>query len=326
MSSSFPTPGGSPLFTNADARATGLTRSSIAHALRKDRLVRPCRGVYVPAEVWHGDDFDAERRRAMLRAEAAVRLVVPSFASHICAAVLAGLPAWELPDRACVTVTPRYTGDSACAHLHRAGVPAEHVVRDAAIPRLTTTRTILDIAREHGLEDAVVVGDRALRDRMTDEARLGACAEYCANWPGIRRARKLLELLDRRSESPLESVSRLRLSCTRLPAPELQPDIVDINGVFLGRPDFYFDEFGVAGEVDGRVKYVDRPDEVVWRERQRQAPMEDTGLIFVRWGRSDLEDMPRLVSRIETVFARGARRPHGDRSWRAILKPRHRPR
>lgn len=312
------------MFTYADALAAGVSRSSIAHALRKDRLVRPFRGIYVPSDVWGGDGFDAERRRATLRAEAATRLIVPSFASHTSATLLAGLPVWEIPDRSCLTVTPRYTGDSICAHLHRAGVPDDHVVHDAAVARLTATRTILDIAREHGLEDAVVVGDRALRDRMTDEARLWACAEYCANWPGMKRARKLIELLDWRSESPLESVSRLRLSFTHLPAPELQPDIVDLNGVFLGRPDFYFDEFGVAGEVDGKVKYKDRADEVVWRERKRQGPMEDTGLLFVRWGRSDIEDMPRLVSRIETVFARGARRPRSDRSWRAITLPRFR--
>ncbi|MGH8860440.1 MAG: hypothetical protein ACRDVG_04255 [Jatrophihabitantaceae bacterium] len=130
----------------------------------------------------------------------------------------------------------------------------------------------------------------------------------------------MLERLDPRSESPIESVSRIRLGASTLPAPEPQTEIFDLTGVFLGRLDFYWEQFGVAGEVDGREKYsANDPGAVWWREKRRQELMEDTSLVFVRWGRADLDNMPRLLARIETAFARGARRPVSDRAW--IARP-----
>jgi hypothetical protein len=80
----------------------------------------------------------------------------------------------------------------------------------------------------------------------------------------------------------------------------------------------YWPEFGVAGEIDGRTKYRDAPDETFWREKQRQEAMEDTGLVVVRWGRADLETMPRLVARLRAAFARGARQSSSDRRWVAV--------
>jgi hypothetical protein len=138
----------------------------------------------------------------------------------------------------------------------------------------------------------------------------------------MRRARSLLELLDERSESPIESVSRLRLHFRGIPAPDLQPDILSLDGRFLGRLDFYWDEFGVAGEVDGREKYQLDPVAAVMKEKRRQGPMEDTGLIFVRWDRADLEEMAALERRLTTAFARGIRRPRTDRAYRVVTLPR----
>lgn len=310
------------VFTTADARSAGFTRSALAHAIKTERVMRLHRGIYVPAELWRGTGFEAERRRAALSATAAVRLVGPAAASHTSSALLAGLPVWRVPSLPCLTVRPRYSGDTRCAHLHRAAIAGEHLVSHAAVARLSTTRSILDIAREHGLVDAIVVGDAALRRGTTDATRLIRCARFCAGWPGIRRARYLLELLDERAESPIESVSRLRLSFTSLPAPDLQPDIFALDGRFLGRPDFYWDEFGVAGEVDGREKYQIDPGLVIMKEKRRQGPMEDTGLIFVLWTRADLEDIALLEQRLRTAFARGARRPRSDRAYRVITLPR----
>lgn len=254
-----------------------------------------------------------------MRTVAATTTVKAAVASHTSSALLAGLSVWELPDRPCIPRPPRSTGDAVCAHLHRATLPSDHVLDTVEIPRTRAARTVLDIAREHGIEDAVVVGDEALRRAMTDPQRLLAAAEYCATWPGIRRAVDVLELLDPRSESAIESVSRLRIGRTTLPDPEPQVEIFDRNGVFLGRLDFYWDEFGVGGEVDGKVKYRDDPRAVWWREKKRQEPMEDCGLSFVRWGRADLEDMAQLESRIAGMLARGARRPVTDRDW--IARP-----
>jgi hypothetical protein len=292
------------VFTAAEAAAAGWTRSSLAHALRTERLVRLARGVYVPAELWDGSGPEQERMRYAMRSVAAVLAVRPAAASHASAAVLAGLPLWELPGRPCVTVRPTYTGDARCAHLHRARLDAVVPARSGL--RTSVARLILDLAREHGIENAVVAGDAALARRTVDGERLLRCAEFCAGWPGIRRAEKVLTLLDGRSESPLESISRLRLDAAGLPRPEPQVDIFTREGVWLGRLDFYWEEFGVAGEVDGKAKYRDNPEETWWREKRRQEAMEETNLVFARWGRPDLDDLARLSAKVNSAIGRAS--------------------
>jgi hypothetical protein len=279
-------------------------------------LVRLDRGIYVP--VIEGSDPAAVRERFAAASVAASLVTHSAVASHRSSAVLAGLPTWTLPKRPCVTVPPRFTGDAARAHLHRAGVPATEVLA-GAVPRTLTARTIADVARECGLEEAVVIGDAALHLRMTDLDRIAATLATCAGWPGSRRADHLTASPDGRSESPLESVSRLRLTAAGVPAPELQTEIFDLDGRFLGRLDLYWDEFGVAGEVDGRDKFRADPFDAAWRQTRRQELLSDTGLIFVRWGRADLEDMPVLAARVLRAHRRGIRRPAVDRLW--IARP-----
>ena len=308
------------VFTTAQAHAAGWSPGALHNAVRHGRLLRLARGVHAPAELWAGTGIDAQVRRAMMRSVAGVLAIRSSAASHTSAALLDGMPVWSRPHRACVTVNPRYTGDAGCAHLHRARLLPEHVAVDRTIARTTPARTVLDTAREHGIEDAVVMGDYAVRNGLTDTDQLTRCARSCAGWPGIRRARAMIDILDPRSESPLESGSRVRLSFTRIPPPDLQPCIYDLGGRFLGRLDFYWDEFGVAGEADGRLKYLIDPNdpeqsEAFWLEKQRQQLLEECGVFFVRWGRSDLAAMSRLVTRIETQFARGQRRSSADRRW-----------
>lgn len=310
-------------FTSAQAQAAGWSPGALHNAVRHGRLLRLARGVYAPAELWAGTDIDAQVRRATLRTVAATLAVRSAAASHTSAALLAGMPVWSRPDEPCVTVQPRYTGDADCAHLHRATLLPEHIA-DGPVPRTTPTRTVLDTAREHGIESAVVMGDFALRNELTDAEQLGRCARSCAGWPGIRRARAAIDLLDPRAESALESASRLRLTFTRIPPPDLQPRIYDLSGRFLGRLDFYWDEFGVAGEADGRLKYLIDPtdpesSDAFWLEKQRQQLLEECGVLFVRWGLSDLAVMPRLVDRIEGQFGRGQRRAAADRRW--IVRP-----
>lgn len=231
------------VFTTAEALHAGWTESALAHAVRCDRLVRVGYGCYVEAAEWQGDEPQDERRRLLLRTIAALANVATSVASHSSSALVADLPLWTTPPRACLTVAP------------------------------------------------------------------------LAGRSSSRRAKKVLTLLDPRSESPLESVSRLRLHETSLPRPELQTDILTLTGLLLGRVDFYWDEFGVVGEVDGLTKYREDPIGTTMRERRRQGLMDELGLIFVRWGRSDLRDMRTLTGRLEAAFARGSRRPRSDRGW-----------
>ena len=95
--------------------------------------------------------------------------------------------------------------------------------------------------------------------------------------------------------------------------------ILDRHGVVIARVDLYWDQFGVVGEVDGKVKLRDNPEDASWNWLRRHGLLDRTGLEIVRWGRSDLEDMPRLAQRVWDAFADGARKSACERNW--IVQP-----
>ena len=119
----------------------------------------------------------------------------------------------------------------------------------------------------------------------------------------------------------MESVSRLVLAQLGLPAPELQAIIRTEDGWVVGRTDFYWDEFGVAGEADGRSKYTER--EVLTDEKDRQEQLEDLALAIVRWGWSAPHHPPLLHGKILAAFERGRRRDRAGipRGWQVEPTP-----
>ncbi|MGH8963294.1 MAG: hypothetical protein ACRDWT_19230, partial [Jatrophihabitantaceae bacterium] len=64
-----------------------------------------------------------------------------------------------------------------------------------------------------------------------------------------------------------------------------QAQLFDTGGRFVGRADFYWPEFGVVGEADGRMQYDDRT--VLLAEKRRREALEALGLIVVRWHWTD---------------------------------------
>lgn len=88
-------------------------------------------------------------------------------------------------------------------------------------------------------------------------------------------AELVLCLADPRSESPLESLSRVRMFQLGLPMPELQVKFYDGSG-FIGRVDFFWRQLGIIGEADGRLKFRvaeglrgNEAEEAVWRAKRR---------------------------------------------------------
>ncbi len=257
------------VFDREQARDCGWSDSALSRAVRAGRLQRVRRGLLTACQ----DDPLAE-------VVAATRACRGSVLSHRSAALLLGLPVLHPPTRPELTVAPSGTGDVAAAHLHRAALPDRHIRVVDGVRVTAPDRTVVDIARSLPTAAAVVTADAALRTGLTDLPGIEAVLLDCWTWPGIRRASRSLALVDARAESPLESVSRFVRGWLRLPAPQLQVALHDPYGVFLGRGDFYWDEFGVLGEADGAVKYDDREERI--REKRRQEALEDTGLVVVR--------------------------------------------
>lgn len=298
-------PGQMGVFTAGQALSVGWTRPSLTRARQRGDIVRLRHGHYCHAA---GLDFSVEgRRRVAVAAAAAVVLAVDNaVASHRSAAVLAELPVLSLPRRPCLTMPAGTTGTTAGAHLHRAHLPPELVMHRGAVARTDAARTIVDIARESGVEEALVVADAALRRGLVTQERLAVEIAAHRGVPGIATARALSALADGRSESPLETVSRLRLERAGVAAADLQTTLTDLRGAFLARTDFYWDEYGVVGEADGLAKYGMFASVV--EEKLRQERLENCGLIVVRWGWSALTDMDQLAGRLRAAFDRGRHR------------------
>lgn len=76
----------------------------------------------------------------------------------------------------------------------------------------TAVATVLDCCRLLPHEEAVVVGDSALRSRQVTLAQLQAAAARLAGVRGARRVRWALEACDPEAGSVLESVLRMRMT------------------------------------------------------------------------------------------------------------------
>lgn len=295
------------------ALAAGWTYAALTRACKRGALLRVTRDHYLP-ETCLGDAIEARRQRARSDGLAAALAVRGSVVSHRTAALLLGLPVLRVPARPCLTVPAGRTGTAVAAHLHRGALPTDEILRAGAVAVTNPARSVVDIAREDGIEQALVVADAALARGMVRTDGLERAVTRQRGRPGVTAARALLGLCNGRAESPLESISRLRLERAGIPAADLQTTLTDQRGVFLARTDFYWPEYGVVGEADGMAKY-DTVQSLV-AEKMRQERLEDAGAVVVRWGWQDLDDMPRLRARLERAFARGSRIAHTERCWR----------
>ena len=170
-------------------------------------------------------------------------------------------------------------------------------------------RTVLDLCRTLPIEQAVAAGDRALAYGMVVDALEDALLQLGRS-PGVRTARRAIQLMDGRSESVGESVSRVRIISDGLPVPELQLDIRTPDGAFVARVDFCWKEERTVGEFDGKIKYGrllrpgQRIEDVVYEEKKREDAIRDLGWKVVRWLWEDLYRPAVLRDRLQRAFMR----------------------
>lgn len=304
------------VFSAAQAERVGWTASARRHAVETGALVRVRHGAYTRPMVSSGNRFADALTRARCEAAAVSILNRRVPVSHASAAVSVGLALIEAPKRVCVTFPRGRRGDIADVHRHRGRLVPGQVILLGRILSLSPARTVVDLGCELGIDAAIVAADSALRDGLATRNDLVAALEVCSRWSGVTAAARAVELANPAAESVLESLSRLRIIDAGLPPPEPQVTILDHLGGFCGRVDFYWDEFGVVGEADGMGKYDQAPDSLI-DEKKRQERIEDTGLITVRWGWSDLDPFADAAGRLRNAFARGLRPERARQRWLA---------
>lgn len=265
-----------------------MTASEIRHRVDIGAWQRLAQGTYARGAIDPALDEHAARRVAHVRHAVAAHRRRPG--SVLCgrtAAVAHGLPL--------ATADP---ADAELANGSRAGrvrgvfmradrIPDEDLVRIGDTTASSVLRTVLDVARAHGVADGLACADAALRGgALTSAALLDAAHGLPPRARGRRLALIVAGHADGRRESPMESWSWARFLEWRLPLPEPQWTALDGAGRFLARTDFWWASHRLVGECDGLVKYRSRDDLV--REKRREDRLRAEGFAVVRWGAREL--------------------------------------
>ncbi len=271
--------------TISELRTIGLSTSEIETRVRQGVLVRLRRGVYALPET---ASPEAQHRRLIQATQLAVSY--SNVVSHISAGVLHGLPVPRKHlDVVSMTRTTSGHGELSDRMRVRRTPLAEDEVTLIDGHRVTTlVRTVFDLSRSLPFEWGVMACDAGYRQGL-DSHRLQLATRRHPRLRGSPRARRVAEFGDPRSESAAESLSRVQILRAGLPAPTLQYELFDADGVFVARPDFLWPDIRLVGEVDGKAKYGELlkpghdPVDAIMAEKRREESIRQLGYWVVRW-------------------------------------------
>jgi hypothetical protein len=255
------------------------------------------------------DEFDAltprERHINLLHATFPT-LGANSLFSYDSAAALHDLPLYGLDlARPHITRPNRGGGGKAARGLrvHTSPVTDQSVVDGLRATGLA--QTVVDLGCSLPFEQAVVIGDAALR-LGASTSDIGDVLATMGKRRGGPAARAAAAFLDPLCESVGESRSRVFFLTSALPMPKTQVVIRTQDGQFIARVDFLWEKQGLIGEFDGRIKYGRlltgrSAEETVYAEKLRQEALEKQGYRVVRWTWDDLAhpvELAELLSRL----------------------------
>jgi hypothetical protein len=296
------------LLLRRDALGEGFSDDEIGRLTRGRTWTRLRRGAYLNGDAPGG----AAARHRLLVSATLGQLRRPAVVSHQSAAVLHGLPLWDVPlDRVHVTRRPPAWNDvSRVLFVHVGHLDDDEIVEVRGLPVTSPARTAVDLARALPFDHAVVLLDAALHAGVCTEAALTDGLGRCIGRPGARAAGRAVRFADGRSESVGESRSRIVLRALRVAPTALQFPVRTVEGALLGRADFAWEDRRVIGEFDGRIKYGrllrpgQEPGDAVFEEKRREDAIRDGGWGVVRWTWRDLDAPGRLGARIQRALMR----------------------
>lgn len=229
-----------------------------------------------------------------------LRLPLPEEAvfSHLTAAWLHGLdvrptgPIWVT-----VPLSVRLSSRSGLVVTHSDLQPEDVISRRG---RKTTKieRTIADLSRRLDRVEAVVVADEALHRRLTSLTDLRRCAEQSR--PGVRAFRRVIDVAEPLTESPMETRLRMILLDQRLPRPQAQVKLFDRSGDFIARVDFYYPAARLMIGYDGDGHRV-TPTE----DNRRQNKLQGSGYQVLRYTKADVYGRPAgIAAEVRGAYSR----------------------
>ena len=299
-------------FAVVDAYAAGVGRGR----LRSADLARPFHGVRARADPdpLPEDPYERATAETLRLARAyATRMRADEFFAYATAAQLYGAPIPTVLGR---EVRPLDVGVFGSASLPRCeGVRGRRLTPEMTSVvmhdgfRLASPGSTWAMLGSWSLIDLVALGDyfcRVWRDgvgrRDVGRAPLATREQLSAalgagRRRGAPRLRQALSLIREDAWSPRESACRVRLVLGGFPEPELNADVFDSAGSFLGCFDMVFRRWRVAVEYQGRVHGERYSHDVERVERARHA-----GWSVVQVTSTLHADPPRLLSRVGSAL------------------------
>lgn len=174
--------------------------------------------------------------------------------------------------------------------------PGERVqVGDLAVT--SPLRTIADLASRLELTEAVVATETALRLRLCTPAELERHCASLRGVKGVRALRRVVDAVDSRSESPMESRLRMILVNAGLGRPECQALLKDAAGRDIARVDLYYPVPRLAIEYDGAWHR-----ENLVEDNRRQNAILAAGYRLLRFTAADLRSPSAVVAQVRTAL------------------------
>ena len=295
------------ILTAAELRAAGVSPVQVKRLVRQRALISLARGVYLPTDHPGGCPRDPAGVHALRVATAVAKLGPGHVGSHRSAAVLHGLDLLgRVPEQVEVTRAPLDVGSRASrggVRVHSAALPSEHVDSCHGVPVTSVSRTVIDLARSSSFQAGVAAADSALHRKLLTREDLAPVLLACAGWRRQGQAREVAAFTDARSESVLESISRVAFRDHGLPPPELQVWVGGDEGT-VGRADFLWREFRTVAEADGAVKYADPARAVAQLDRDKRLRQAGFEVVHFTW--NEIVRVPwQVAAEIRQAFRRG---------------------
>lgn len=274
-----------------------LSRRPELHAIR--------RGSYMASCEW--DRLAAAEQHLYLVRETVEHFGSDLLVSDRSAAELWGIPyLGARPDKVEVT-KKRAGGGRGSTHMrYRTTTKMPDPVDLDGIAVTSPARTAVDIARSLGFASGLMAMDHVLGAKLATVEDLATAIVALARRLDRVKAEAVLTRADSRSESPAESLARARMYQIGAPIPDLQREFF-VDGVLIGRTDFYWEVADCIGEMDGDVKYLGggtsggkSAEQVVLAEKRREDALRRLVTAFIRF----IWDDALAIAPLETELRR----------------------
>lgn len=291
----------SGLFTTAQARTAGLSRTSLRELVSSGNVLHPTRGLHAVAslvdtspEPWHG----TLARGAHLLYDDAQLTGVTAVLAH-------GLPVWNCRLHRPDIRRPISNQVGVIPFRVRPGGDVARSVPSPWGPTVPLAEALVQLSLDHGIVQGLVSADAARHRGLLTATEIEAAVARVATWPKSSRARSMQELIDPACESVAESRARVEFLTHGIQV-ESQVVIRRSDGSVVGRGDFRVKGTRVVVEVDGKMKYADGDPEILWAEKRREDEMRALGYAFVRVTWHDLETPGRASAKVRCAMPKSA--------------------